>query len=95
VTKEFKIDVKDSDTIDTRSVAEVSVDKEGKFRLKMYCKDNALVQLGKHLGMFVEKHEITGKDGGPVKVEHDLSKLSEAELDALESLLSKAAEGST
>jgi phage terminase small subunit len=23
--------------------------------------------LGKHLGMFVQKHEVTGKDGGPIR----------------------------
>jgi phage terminase small subunit len=54
----IKMDIKDSDTIDTRSIGEVSLGKDGQFRFKMYCKDNALVQLGKHLGMFVEKSEV-------------------------------------
>lgn len=33
--------------------------------------------LGKYLGMFVEKHEHTGKDGGPLEIvsDHDLAKL--------------------
>lgn len=29
--------------------------------------------LGKHLALFTDKHELTGKDGGPVDVEHKLS----------------------
>jgi len=49
--------VKDSTTIDTRAISEVSQGKDGQFRFKVYCKDNALVQLGKHLGMFVDKVE--------------------------------------
>ena len=28
---------------------------------------------GKHLGMFTEKHEHTGKNGGPIPVEHNVS----------------------
>ena len=30
----------------------------------------AYVAIGKHIGMFVEKHEVTGKDGAPVQHEH-------------------------
>lgn len=46
------VDLKDSDDIDTRNVAEIQQGKDGQFKFKLYCKDNALVQLGKHLGMF-------------------------------------------
>ena len=52
-----RTEVKDSDTIDTRAVSEVSQGKDGQFKFKVYCKDNALLQLGKHLGMFVDKVE--------------------------------------
>jgi phage terminase small subunit len=55
-----KMEIKDSDTIDTRSVGEVSIGKDGQFRFKMYCKDNALLQVGRHLGMFNDKLEISG-----------------------------------
>ena len=39
-----------------------------------------------------ERVELTGKDGGPVKVDHgpDLSKLTKAELQAMDALLAKA-----
>ena len=49
------IDLKDSREIDTRNVAEISKGKDGQFKFKLYCKDNALVQLGRHLGMFNDK----------------------------------------
>lgn len=33
---------------------------------KLWDKKGALVDIGKHLGMYVEKHEHTGKDGEPL-----------------------------
>ena len=33
---------------------------------KLWSKNDALEKLGRYLGMFVEKHEITGKDGQPL-----------------------------
>jgi phage terminase small subunit len=53
----IKMEIKDSDNIDTRSVSEVSIGKDGQFRFKLYCKDDMVVKLGQHLGMFVEKVE--------------------------------------
>lgn len=52
-----RTEVKDSDTIDTRNISEVSCGKDGQFKFKVYCKDNALNMLGKHLGMFTDKVE--------------------------------------
>lgn len=37
-------------------------------KIKLWDKRAALVDIGKHLGMFTEKHEHTGKDGGPIEV---------------------------
>lgn len=31
--------------------------------------NRALELIGKHIGMFVERHEVTGKDGGPIQHE--------------------------
>ncbi|MFA5880551.1 MAG: terminase small subunit [Eubacteriales bacterium] len=86
------VDIKDSDTIDTRGISEVSVGKDGQFRFKLYGKDNALVNAGKHLGMFVEKKEISGPNGGPIETKrvHDLSKLTDEELDLYLKLAQKA-----
>jgi len=54
------IDLKDSNTIDTRNISEVSMGPNGTFKFKQYCKDNALVQLGKHLGMFTDNVKLSG-----------------------------------
>lgn len=33
---------------------------------RLWDKNTALANLAKHLGMFIERHEITGKDGAPL-----------------------------
>lgn len=38
-------------------------------KIKLSDKKGALDSLAKHLGMFVERHEHTGKDGGPIVTE--------------------------
>lgn len=38
-----------------------------KVRIKFHDKKGALVDIGKHLGMFKERVEHTGKDGGPIE----------------------------
>src|SRR5688572_13977395 len=61
-------------------VAEVSqtvTEKGGTIRVKFHDKLNALEKLGKHLGMFIDKHEVTGKDGEPIEVvgsEHEAAR---------------------
>jgi phage terminase small subunit len=56
----IKMEIKDSETIDTRAISEVSLGKDGQFKFKQYCKDNALVQLGKHLGLFTDNIKLSG-----------------------------------
>lgn len=53
-------DFKDGRGPDARDVRRV--------KFKLADKRAALVDIGKHLGMFTEKHELTGKDGGPIEV---------------------------
>lgn len=48
------------------AVAEVHQTKDG-IRIKLHDKQAALVNLGKHLGMFSDKLELTGKDGGAIE----------------------------
>lgn len=38
-------------------------------KFKLGDKRAALVDIGKHLGLFVERHEVTGKNGGPIATE--------------------------
>lgn len=54
------INMKDSDDINTKNISEISIGKDGQFKFKLYERDNALIQLGKHLGMFKDKVEVTG-----------------------------------
>jgi phage terminase small subunit len=42
-----------------------------KLKLKTYDKKGALDSIAKYLGMFVDRHEHSGKDGGPIEVSTD------------------------
>jgi phage terminase small subunit len=53
----------DDDT--AAAIAEVSQGREG-LKVKLYDKRAALVDIGRHLGMFKDKVELSGKDGGPI-----------------------------
>ena len=48
-----------------------------KVGFKMHDKIRALEILAKHKGMLVERHEVTGEDGGPIKIEYVLVKKKE------------------
>ena len=61
-------DLKDSRTINTKNISEISIGKDGQFKFKLYCRDEALVNLGKHLKLFTEKLEIGNPDGKPFEV---------------------------
>jgi phage terminase small subunit len=69
-----------------RLYAGIKVTKDG-IEVKMRDQDAALLNLAKHLGLFVNKHELTGPDCGPVTItfvkfaDHE----QEREPDALES----------
>ena len=40
----------------------------------MHDKIRALEILARHLGMLIERHELTGEEGGPIKIEYILVK---------------------
>ena len=51
-------------------IAEVTYEKRGiekRLKLKLHDKLNALVNLGKHLGLFSERQLLGGLDGGDLK----------------------------
>lgn len=63
--------IKNSKEVDGTVLAEVSETtfKDSTTRtVKLHPKIKALELLGKHLGMFIEKHEHSGPDGGPIPV---------------------------
>jgi phage terminase small subunit len=53
-------------TVKTEGRAEAAVEQVAK--IKTWDKRGALVDISKILGFYVEKHEHTGKDGGPMEV---------------------------
>lgn len=56
----IKMDIKDSSTIDTKNISEVSVGKDGQFKFKMYCRDTALYKLAEILGLSDQKETQGG-----------------------------------
>jgi phage terminase small subunit len=68
--KDGKLQVMDSDeitNIEAAAIAEVSETKRG-LRIKFHSKVEALDRLAKILGLYIEKHEHTGKDGSPLNI---------------------------
>jgi phage terminase small subunit len=72
LTKEWVL-AKLIDNVQRASQAVPVLDAEGKptgeYRYQGAVANRALELLGKHLGMFVELHELSGKDGGPIQTE--------------------------
>jgi phage terminase small subunit len=61
----------DSDKIDddtAAAIAEISQTDKGGLKVKFHDKRAALVDIGRHLGMFKDKVEHSGPDGGPINV---------------------------
>jgi phage terminase small subunit len=54
------VDLIDSRYTDTSVIQEISISKDGVFRFKLYDKQKALVDIGKHLGIFADKLEHSG-----------------------------------
>jgi phage terminase small subunit len=65
----------DSGELTEDDAAAVESISEGQFgvRVKMHNKVEALEKLGKHLGIWRERHEVTGANGGPILVEENVS----------------------
>lgn len=55
----------DDDT--AAAISEISQGKEG-LKVKFHDKKGALVDIGRHLGMFKERVEHSGPDGGPIPI---------------------------
>lgn len=56
----------------TAAIAEVHQPASGgPLRVKLHDKRAALDALAKHLGLFVNRHEVSGKDGAPISEEVD------------------------
>lgn len=60
------IDSSEIDDDTAAAIAEVSEGRDG-IKIKMHDKKGALVDIGRHLGMFKDKLEHSGPDGGPIQ----------------------------
>ena len=74
-----QVELISSDEIDDETAAaisEVSMTDKGGLKVKFHDKRAALVDIGKHLGMFKERVEHSGPDGGPIDLgDKDLARL--------------------
>ena len=59
----------DIDDATAASISEISQTDKGAVKVKLHDKRAALVDLGRHLGMFKDTLEHSGPDGGPVTLE--------------------------
>lgn len=83
----------DSDQIDddtAASIAEISQSDRGGLKVKFHDKRGALVDIGRHLGMFKDKIEHSGPNGQPIetRAKLDLSGLTDDQLSALAAISS-------
>lgn len=46
------INIKDSETVDTWNISEISRGKDGQFKFKLHCKDHALSKMAEYVGLF-------------------------------------------
>ena len=89
------VELTDSDSLsddEAAMVAEVgeTVTKEGgSKRIKMHDKLKALELLGKHMSMWTDKTEITGRGGGPVELVAVARELTDEELETIAAMARK------
>ena len=76
------IDSGELDDQTAAAIAEVAQTRDG-IKIKFHDKRAALMDIGRHLGMFVDKHEMTGKDGGPLQVETSMTDVAKLLLSLL------------
>lgn len=80
-----------SEISETKSKGETTV------KIKLHDKKGSLDSIAKHLGMFIERKQITGADGGAIKIENsdiDLSALTTDELALFRSITEKLSKNS-
>ena len=68
----------------TRAIKSISehIPKDGiQLKFKLHGKEKPLEILARHLGMLIERHEVTGEDGGPVQIEYVLMKAKKRKRD--------------
>lgn len=67
-----QVELVSSDEIDdatAAAISEIGQSSTGALKVKLHDKRAALVDIGKHLGMFRDRVELTGKDGNPIEID--------------------------
>jgi len=67
VTMKASSELNDTDAAQVAEVSESVTKEGGSQRIKLHDKLKALELLGKHLGMFVDKKELSGPNGAPLE----------------------------
>lgn len=57
----------DIDDNTAAAISEVSMTDKGSLKIKLHDKRAALVDIGRHLGMFTDRTELSGPGGGPIE----------------------------
>jgi len=71
--KTFK-EIKGDATRAIQSITEKITKGGSQLSFKLHSKTPAVELLARHLGMLIERHELTGEQGGPIKIEYVLMK---------------------
>jgi phage terminase small subunit len=88
-----QVELVSSDEIDdatAAAIAEIGQSSTGALKVKLHDKRAALVDIGKHLGMFKERVELTGKDGNAIEFEQKVKEDADAVACAIAGLAERA-----
>lgn len=66
--------------VEAAAIAGIEETKQGQLKVKFHSKIDALDKLAKILGLYVEKHEISGKDGQELNIVFDIPRPDKDEL---------------
>jgi phage terminase small subunit len=64
-------------------ISELSENEKGGIRCKLASKEKALELLGRHLGLFIDRTEMSGPGGGPIRTTDGAAKLTDADLERI------------
>lgn len=88
-----QVELVSSDDIDdatAAAIAEIGQSATGALKVKLHDKRAALVDIGKHLGMFRERVELTGRDGNPIEIDQKVREDADAVSSAIAGLAERA-----
>jgi phage terminase small subunit len=87
-----QVELVSSDEIDdatAAAISEIGQSSTGALKVKLHDKRAALVDIGKHLGMFRERVELTGKDGEAIQVDQRIKEDADVVTSAIAGLVER------